>query len=139
MFTLFLTFRTSTVPFYEDSTVKIISAPAITQMNGQIACVTAMSTCFSFFDPDLLDCSAISVISSSINCLTQRYFDTSAVLDIAGFWLWAPAKELPSNESFSVLHQLTSACDVPTIEDKQGFNKTIESNIHASPFHERGP
>ncbi|MCJ1342277.1 hypothetical protein MMC31_000457 [Peltigera leucophlebia] len=117
-------------------------------MNGRITCVTAMSTSFTFYTgPDT--CETVSKTFSSINSVAQRYFDTSAVLEglEEGLekWFWAPAKDPPSNENFSVLYHLTlpttffhlPAWGVPTLEDNYGFNTTIEFLSQPSYFEKK--
>lgn len=85
---------------------------------------------------------------SSINSFAQRYFDISALLEgavILNAWQWEPTKGSPNNDSFSVLQQLTlptkfshlPAWGVPTLEDRYGFNTTIEFLSHPSYFVER--
>lgn len=87
---------------------------------------------------------------SSINSVAQRYFDTSALLDHDGLpeeWHWEQAKDPPNNDRFSVIQQLTlptrvfhfPAWGVPTLEDRYGFNTTIEFLSHPSYFVERLP
>lgn len=113
-------------------------------MNGKIACVTAISTYFSFFTHPL-PCVKVSKTFSSINSVAQRYFDTSARLEgaeIFRLWHWEPAQGSPNNDSFSVIQQLTlptkffhfPAWGVPTLEDRYGFNTTIEFLSHPSYF-----
>lgn len=109
--------------------------------------ITAIST---YFSTGANSCVNVPKTFSSINFIAQSYFDTSALLEhfrLSKIWHREPAEDLPNNHSFSVKQQLTlptryfhfPAWGVPTLEDKYGFDTTIEFLNHPSYFVGRLP
>lgn len=109
-------------------------------------CVTAIST--YFYSEDYLGCVNVTKIFSSINSAAQRYFDTVAPLEGAETSYLRhqeSSNESLNNDSFSVLEQLTlptkffhfPAWGVPTLEDRYGFNTSIEFLSYPSYFVEK--
>ncbi|MCJ1426310.1 hypothetical protein MMC29_004213 [Sticta canariensis] len=113
--------------FYVYPTVKIITVPAITQKDGQLACTTAITRQYFYNDEDLeagRNPCGIRVFTG-MNSNAQQYFDSSKFYPSGGD-SFGPAIDLPTHELNKISKSEVATTTTTT--------RIIEKLVFATPF-----